>query len=260
MLEDDFSDVLRKAMLGRAFKLAGVARCTGLEEAAILDFLNGGFSVEVARRLAGALGLKEEAFARHDRYQPRGLDLGGVERLDLAFEGDRVNAWLIREGDELLLFDAGYDAEELMQVIDSLCNRLPSRVFLTHGHRDHIGALSVLLSAGVPVHAAQISGTIPMKADDIIKCGSILVCACDLSGHAMPSLGYQVSGLSQAVLVTGDALFAGSIGGCPTPQRYQLALERLGHVLGELPDKTVLLPGHGPASTLGEERYSNPFL
>ncbi len=260
MLENDFRDVLRKAMLGRALKLAGVARCAGVEESAVLDFLNGGFSVGLARRIAGALGLREEAFVRHGQYLPRALALAGVERLDLAFEGDRVNAWLIREGDELLLFDAGYGAAELMQAIDSLCGRLPSRVFLTHGHRDHIGALSVLLSAGVPIHAAQISGTIAMKAGDMIKCGSILVCACDLSGHAMPSLGYQVSGLAQTVLVTGDALFAGSIGGCPTPQRYQLALERLRQVLGELPDKTVLLPGHGPASTLGEERYSNPFL
>jgi glyoxylase-like metal-dependent hydrolase (beta-lactamase superfamily II) len=62
------------------------------------------------------------------------------------------------------------------------------------------------------------------------------------------------------VLVTGDALFAGSIGGCATPAIYQHALRQLREILAPLPDPTVLLPGHGPATTLGEERSANPFL
>ncbi len=76
----------------------------------------------------------------------------------------------------------------------------------------------------------------------------------------MPALGYHVDGFPIPVLVTGDALFAGSIGGCPTPARYQLALSRLREVLAPLPDETLLLPGHGLATTLGEERVANPFL
>ena len=76
----------------------------------------------------------------------------------------------------------------------------------------------------------------------------------------MPSLGYHVEGLGAPVLLTGDALFAGSMGGCNTPELYQHALRRLHAVLDPLPDNTILLPGHGPATTLGEERAGNPFL
>jgi glyoxylase-like metal-dependent hydrolase (beta-lactamase superfamily II) len=99
-----------------------------------------------------------------------------------------------------------------------------------------------------------------MKPGDSVCCGPLVVRACDLSGHAVPALGYHIEGLSMPVLVTGDALFAGSIGGCATPAIYQQALCNLRAVLAPLPDATILLPGHGPATTLGEERGGNPFL
>jgi len=99
-----------------------------------------------------------------------------------------------------------------------------------------------------------------MKPGDAIQCGSLTVRACDLSGHANPALGFHIEGLPSPVLVTGDAVFAGSIGGCATPAVYQHALQRLKETLTSLPATTILLPGHGPATTLGEERVSNPFL
>ncbi|RYD56127.1 MAG: hypothetical protein EOP83_21445, partial [Verrucomicrobiaceae bacterium] len=99
-----------------------------------------------------------------------------------------------------------------------------------------------------------------MKPGESFRRGPLIVRTVDLSGHYTPSLGYLVDGLSVPVLVTGDALFAGSMGGCDTPSLYQHALARLKDVLTSLPDSTVLLPGHGPATTLGEERSGNPFL
>jgi glyoxylase-like metal-dependent hydrolase (beta-lactamase superfamily II) len=69
-----------------------------------------------------------------------------------------------------------------------------------------------------------------------------------------------VEGLSTPVLVTGDALFAGSMGGCGAAETYRHAVKRLREVLGALQAVTVLLPGHGPATTLEEERLGNPFL
>jgi glyoxylase-like metal-dependent hydrolase (beta-lactamase superfamily II) len=66
--------------------------------------------------------------------------------------------------------------------------------------------------------------------------------------------------LQAPALVTGDALFAGSIGGCATPAIYQQALRTLRAALAPLTDQTLLLPGHGPATTVGEERAGNPFL
>jgi glyoxylase-like metal-dependent hydrolase (beta-lactamase superfamily II) len=260
MLEDDFTYVLRKALMGHALAPAEAARRAGLPETDVLAFLRGKFSAGTARGIAPVLGLNPSAFAGHAIYQPRPLAVSGIERLDLPFGGEQVNAWLVGGDDAIVLFDAGYETADLMRALETGCGRLPDRVFVTHSHHDHVGALPRLLEAGLPVHAAGISGTISMKPGETVFCGPLGIRACDLSGHATPALGFLIEGLSKPVLVTGDALFAGSMGGCGSPEIYRHALDRLREVLGPLPDDTVLLPGHGPATTLGEERVSNPFL
>ncbi len=252
MLEDDFTYVLRKALTGNGMSPAEAGRRAGIPANEVLALLGGTFSAGTARALAPVLGLNVEAFARHDGYEPRALGIGGVERLDLPFGGERVNAWRVGA----VLFDAGFRATDLMNAL----GRMPERVFITHAHPDHVAAVGDFLKAGVPVHSADLEGSIRMKPGDAVVCGPLTVRACDLSGHAAPSLGYHVEGLERPVLVTGDALFAGSMGGCGSPANYRHALGRLREVLGPLPDETVLLPGHGPATSLGEERSGNPFL
>jgi glyoxylase-like metal-dependent hydrolase (beta-lactamase superfamily II) len=260
MLEDDFTYVLKKALLGHDLAPTGLAERAGVAESEVLSLLRGTFSSESARRIAPVLGLNPAAFAVHSEYLPQPLVSSSVERIDLPFGDERVNAWIIRLGESLVLIDAGFQASDLMDALQSRCGRLPDRVFITHEHRDHIGAVSELLEKGVPVHASGIEGTIDMKPADTVFCGSLAIRACDLSGHCTPTLGFHLEGLGQPVLVTGDAVFAGSIGGCKTPEIYQHALRSIRDVMTGLPANTILLPGHGPATTLGEERISNPFL
>jgi glyoxylase-like metal-dependent hydrolase (beta-lactamase superfamily II) len=260
MLEDDFTYVLRKSLLGNGLSPAAAAVRAGLAEKALLDFQGGVFSRETARLIAPVLGLNAEALCCHADYQPASLETPDVERIDLPFGSERVNTWLVRANDSLVLFDAGFQVADLIQELAVRCGGMPDRVFITHAHPDHVGAVAHFLAAGIPVHSADLPGTIHMKPGDAVICGPLIIRACDLSGHATPSLGFDVDGLADPVLVTGDALFAGSMGGCRTPSNYRHALARLQDVLGLLPDATVLLPGHGPATTLGEERVSNPFL
>ena len=260
-LEDDFTYVLRKALTGHALTPAEAAARAGLHEHDALSFLAGTFYPTTARALATVLDLNPDAFARHADYLPQPPDLAGIDRLDLPMgASEQVNAWLVRDGDTCVLFDAGYEPRDLLDAIGSHCGRLPDRAFITHAHRDHIGALAQLLAGGMPIHAADISGTIHIHPGNSVTCGPFIIRACDLSGHATPALGYHIDGLSRPVLVTGDALFAGSVGGCATPAIYQHALRRLREVLKPLPDESVILPGHGPATTLGQERAANPFL
>lgn len=257
MLEDDFTYVIRKAFKGLALAPGEAALRAGLPENEVLAFSRGNFSAGTARRLAPVLDLKPEALANHDHYHPKPLTLPEIHRLDLPFGGEQVNAWLIQTSGAAILIDAGYGPTACA---DALGTSRPDEIFITHDHQDHTGGIPTFLARGIRIHGSHIENTLPINPGDSLQRAPLTVRACDLSGHANPSLGFHIDGLAQPVLVTGDALFAGSMGGCATPELYQHALRRLKEVLTPLPDATILLPGHGPATTLGEERASNPFL
>ncbi len=260
MLEDDFTYVIRKAFKGLALAPGEAARRAGLPEHDVMSFSKGNFTPETARKLAPILGLNPTALANHAVYLPEPQSSADIHRIDLPFHGERVNAWLVWSGETAILFDTGFDPLSCTVALDAIGPPPLEQVFITHGHGDHTGGIRDFLARGIILNGAMIDGAKPMKPGAAVRCGPLTVRACDLSGHYTPTLGYFIDGLARPVLVTGDALFAGSIGGCATPELYQHALHRLREILTPLPDETILLPGHGPATTLGEERVSNPFL
>jgi hydroxyacylglutathione hydrolase len=77
-------------------------------------------------------------------------------------------------------------------------------------------------------------------------------------GHSEGGTTYVINGLSRPVAVVGDAIFAGSIGG--PKLSYADALEGIRSQILSLPDNTVICPGHGPLTTVGEEKANNPFF
>lgn len=250
MLEDDYSDVLRKAMLGRGLGEEVLAERAGIGVGDWQRFVGGGFSEVLARACAPVLGLKPEALAAHPGYHPRPLELAGLRRLVLPFGAYEVNAWWVDDGVTGILFDLGHEPGDLIRALPGR----PDVVFVTHAHRDHVGALQWALGEGIEVVLPEVPAGMHRA------CGAMEVRSVDLSGHCEPQLGYFIEGLGRPVLVTGDALFAGSIGRCATPALFDQAIGRLHRVLDPMPDDLILLPGHGPATTLGEERRSNPFL
>ncbi len=257
MLEDDFTWVLRKALIGKGFTTHELASRAELPENEVTAFSQGHFNAEIARKLASVLGLNQEAFATHPSYLPQPISHPSIKRIDMPYGGERVNAWLIRAGEITILFDTGYEPQSCAE---QLQDTQLDAIFITHGHVDHVGGIPSLLAKGNIIRGSEIEGTTPIHPSASFALGPLTVRACDLSGHANPSLGYHIDGLGIPVLIVGDAIFAGSIGGCRTPQIYQHALRQLDIILSPLPAETILLPGHGPATTLGEERVSNPFL
>ncbi len=251
MLEDDFTDVLKKAMVGCGVELQQVADAVNVDFAQLERFADGEFSEDTARAVAPFLGLKADAYAKHPSYQPAEVHVEGLQRLVMPFGPYDVNAWWLEAGGIKLLFDAGNAVPDLMEALPAN----PDEAFITHHHRDHVAGVKELIALGVMVHRVDL-----LEKGEEDSCGELKIKACDLSGHATPQFGFHIKGLEKPVLVVGDALFAGSIGKCGTPELYQHALERLHAVLDPLDASTILLPGHGPATTVGEERESNPFL
>jgi glyoxylase-like metal-dependent hydrolase (beta-lactamase superfamily II) len=103
-----------------------------------------------------------------------------------------------------------------------------------------------------------ISETEALAAGNFVY-GSLRLEVVDLSGHCSPAVGYLVHGMAHQLLVAGDALFAGSMGGCKTRESHELAGRTLRAAFAKAELSCVILPGHGPATTLAEERVSNPF-
>lgn len=94
---------------------------------------------------------------------------------------------------------------------------------------------------------------------DTIKAGSLAAQVLHTPGHTEGSICLYFA--PEKTLIAGDTLFAGSIGRTDLPGgSFEKILQSLHHQVLALPDDTVVVPGHGPATTIGEERESNPFL
>jgi hydroxyacylglutathione hydrolase len=250
-LEDEITHVLHKALRGLGMSAQAFLQQAGIAENEWSACLAGSGSGSALTSIAEHLHLHAAALIGFAHYSPTLPPLQEVSRLDLPFESDRVNAWMIRHEETCILFDAGFGSEDCANLLDTISPRKID-FFLTHQHRDHIGGLPSLLPL--------IQKSWHLSHEESVSIGALTITAIDLNGHAAPALGYIIHGLSRTICVVGDALFAGSIGGCANPSSYQLALHKLRQNVISLPADTILLPGHGPATTVEQETKHNPFL
>ncbi len=250
-LEDDLSYLWRKALRGHALDASTLAWKCDVDKADIDALIAGKAQPDLLAKAAAILGLHAPALQQHATYQPQVPHLHGVTRLSLPFDDDTVNAWLIRDEDQTLLFDTGFERDSACALLQST-GIAPLDLFITHDHRDHVG--------GIPGLRPLIKKHHEMPYGQSLRLGALEISCIDLSGHCIPTYGYQIRGLSRLICVVGDALFAGSIGGCQDSFTYQMALRNLRHHVMSLPDDTILLTGHGPATTVGQEKRRNPFF
>jgi len=194
----------------------------------------------------------------------------------------QVNCFILAdEGTkEAVVIDPGDDAGDILKIIKEKGLKV-KYIVNTHAHFDHVGANQaikeatgaallihkgdepVLASASRQSAAFGMNPVSSSSADRFVNQGDVIT-AGEVSLTVLHTPGHSPGGISvleQGMVFTGDALFAGSIGRTDLPGGDLLTLLRsIKTNLMTLPDDTKVFPGHGPASTIGDERKENPFL
>ncbi len=192
------------------------------------------------------------------------------------------NCYLVQAGSEALLLDPGAEPERIRAFVEQRGSP-PQRIICTHGHIDHIAAVGPLKAQWkipVALHRADLETArhapwsakilfgltaprfpepeILLEEGDEISLGTLVGEVWHLPGHTPGSIGIYFP--EAQVFFSGDVLFQGSIGRIDLPGGDARAMEASLRRLLALPDEVRVFPGHGPPTTMAQERRGNPFL
>ncbi|HEX8296160.1 MAG TPA: MBL fold metallo-hydrolase [Chthoniobacteraceae bacterium] len=264
-LEDQFNDIIGKAMRGLKLTDAQVATAASVTPAAVHELREGRWNELTARQIAPILGLKTDALIASgtNAWQPQPIALDGLARFHSAFDDMTVNSYLIWDpaSRQAAAFDTGSDCTDLL-ALAAKHELHVGKIFLTHTHGDHIFELDRLKeNTGAPAFVGEhepLEGAEPFPAGSRFEVGGLRIETRLTWGHSKGGITYVIEGLGKTVAIVGDALFAGSIGGGMVS--YEAALHTNQTEILTLPEETILGPGHGPMTTVAEEKIHNPFF
>lgn len=195
----------------------------------------------------------------------------------------QTNCYVLSHDSKCIVFDPGSEGEQLVEWLNE--NKLePLAILLTHAHFDHIGAVGSLKQTfNIPIYLhekeEQWLGDPTLNGSSRFEMGTITAPEADIlldeekeltvgpftfqllhtPGHSPGSISYYFA--EGGALFAGDTLFMGSIGRTDLPGgSHQQLLDSIHGKLMSLPEETIVLPGHGPATSIISEMDSNPFL
>ncbi|HWA11138.1 MAG TPA: MBL fold metallo-hydrolase [Opitutaceae bacterium] len=267
-LEDNFTDVIRKAQRGRRIPDRELAAQAGITLAELHAVKAGKVNDEALRRMARHLRLGPNALEAlaHKRWYPEQPDFPrGFLMFNSPFEDMTVNSYLIWDTRTKLAaaFDTGATCEAMLTEIESAGLKL-RYIFLTHTHDDHIADLPRLArTTGAEVWASErepvdYPGAKTFRENAHFHLGELAIKTLLTWGHSPGLTTFFITGLSWPLAIVGDAVFASSMGGSATHfiDQYQNNYSKI----LPLPRDTVLACGHGPLTTLSQEKKHNPFF
>ena len=228
--------------------------------------LSGEVDENLIHAMAGELELDGRKLIRSAKkeWSPLPVELSGLKQIGSAYGDMIVNAYVVWDEDSrnAWIFDTGTDAHPIFAFIDDEKLKVDS-IFLTHTHRDHISCLGDLReksgNAKVFVHKLELlDGCEAVEEGFQLTMDSLSLVAKHTHGHSVDGLTYVIDGLEKPVAVVGDAIFAGSMGGGMIS--YSDALRTNRDKIMSLADDTILCPGHGPMTSVREEKQNNPFF
>lgn len=200
--------------------------------------------------------------------------------LEVGYIGTNCYLAVNEEQKAAVLIDPGGDADKILEIVTQHAIKIEA-IFLTHGHSDHIMALDEIRQAtGAKVYISEDDAEMLVKAnsnlssymgagrqfkpaDEFYRDGQT-VKAAGLSFKVLATPGHTRGGVClvcEDIVFCGDTIFSESIGRTDLPGgSYPQLLDSIKTKILTLPDDMKLLPGHGPATTVGWERRRNPFL
>ncbi len=264
-LEDNFADVIGKAQRGLKISDDDLSRRAGISVPDLNRLAAGEFDEAVARKVAPILSLSADALVELGKksWYPPQHEVNGLAAFNTRFGDDMtVNYYLIFDPQtkEAAAFDTGTDTAPILEFAKN--NSLQIKmILLTHIHPDHIAKLEQLKKeTGATAHVCQLEttpGAEVFQPGKVFSLGNLKIESRQTSGHARGGVTFYVTGLEKPIAVVGDAIFCCSMGGGAVS--YEEALRTNRQNIFSLPDETILCPGHGPLTTVGEQKRHNPF-
>jgi hydroxyacylglutathione hydrolase len=267
-LEDNFNDVIGKAQRGLKISDADLAKRAGVSVEDLAAVKAGKPLDAVIRRIARHLRLSPDALEAltYKRWYPeQPVFPRGFVAFNTTYEDMTVNSYLVWDTREKIAaaFDTGATSQGMLDIVhaEGLTLRY---IFITHTHEDHIADLPRLAAEtkaevwSPELEPVSVPGAKTFKENAHFHLGTLAIKTLTTSGHSPGMTTFFVTGLSWPLAIVGDAIFASSMGGSPThfAQQYENNKKKI----FTLPKDTVLACGHGPLTTLAQEKEHNPFF
>lgn len=270
-LEDNTEDIIGKAQRGLGFTNDKLAQQAGVTPAQLRSLKAGEFHEEPMRKVASVLRLGADALVALGRkawYPEQPKPIPGFAMFNSTYGDMTVNAYLAWDvgSRKAVIFDTGADAAPILAAVKA--HKLTVElILLTHAHVDHVVELPKLLAATKA--KAWINARDAKEEDfpedvETFAAGQSFVLeklrieSRLTNGHSAGQTTFVVRGLEQLVAVVGDSIFAASMGGGMISYADQYRTDK--EEILSLPDETVIAPGHGPLTTVGQEKAHNPFF